>query len=103
LDVHDLYLTSTSPSPSQTLTSIETENEKTTVAGSDTAIDNTTATNGKSTGSVYNYKQLAIDTCDLFMIGGVLRWIPMEPVWIGVLGSISGTLGMHSVWQRVGS
>ncbi|KIX04866.1 uncharacterized protein Z518_05737 [Rhinocladiella mackenziei CBS 650.93] len=47
------------------------------------------------------YKQLAIDSCDLVIPGSILGWTPLDPVVVGIAGSISAVLGASNVWARV--
>ncbi|EXJ86130.1 hypothetical protein A1O1_06500 [Capronia coronata CBS 617.96] len=46
-------------------------------------------------------KQIVIDGCDLLIPGAVVGWVPLDPVTVGMAGSISALLGASDVWARV--
>jgi hypothetical protein len=47
------------------------------------------------------YRQMTIDACDLLIPGSVVGWIPLDPMVVGVTGSLSAVLGASQVWERV--
>jgi hypothetical protein len=47
------------------------------------------------------YRQLLIDSCDLFIPGAAVGWIPSEPLTVGVFMSISSILAMGSMWSKI--
>ena len=49
------------------------------------------------------YRQLVIDSCDLVVPGAAVGWFALDPVSVGVAGSISALLGSSNAWKRVNS
>ncbi|EXJ77592.1 hypothetical protein A1O3_09819 [Capronia epimyces CBS 606.96] len=47
------------------------------------------------------YKQIVSDGCDLLIPASAVGWISLDPVTLGVAGSISAVLGASEVWARV--
>ncbi|KIW95265.1 uncharacterized protein Z519_03849 [Cladophialophora bantiana CBS 173.52] len=47
------------------------------------------------------YRQLAIDSCDLLIPSAAVGWLQLDPVTVGVAGTVSALLGGSDVWQRV--
>jgi hypothetical protein len=47
------------------------------------------------------YRQLVIDSCDLLIPGATVGWLGLDPVTVGVAGSISAFLGGSNAWARV--
>lgn len=53
----------------------------------------------KSRAKIYN--QLLIDTCDLFIPGAAVGWIPVGPILVGTASTISTTVAGKQIWNRV--
>ncbi|OAP60702.1 hypothetical protein AYL99_05704 [Fonsecaea erecta] len=47
------------------------------------------------------FRQLVIDSCDLLIPGTAVGWFRIDPVTVGVAGSVSALLGGSDVWYRV--
>lgn len=49
------------------------------------------------------YRQLVIDSCDVLIPGAAVGWLALDPVTVGVAGTISAIAGATDVWLRVNS
>lgn len=47
------------------------------------------------------FSQLVIDSCDLFIPGAAVGWIPIGPLFIGTASTISTTVAAAQIWSRV--
>lgn len=47
------------------------------------------------------YKQLVADSCDFLIPSAMVGWVRLDPITVGVAGSISALLGGSDVWARV--
>ncbi|EXJ58518.1 hypothetical protein A1O7_05944 [Cladophialophora yegresii CBS 114405] len=47
------------------------------------------------------YRQLVIDGCDLLIPGAAVGWLALDPITVGVAGSISALVGGSEAWARV--
>lgn len=54
-----------------------------------------------SAGLTKIYSQLVIDSCDIFIPGAAVGWIPVGPLVVGVASTISTILAGAQIWQRV--
>lgn len=47
------------------------------------------------------YTQLIIDSCDLFIPGAAVGWLPMGLVFVGTASTVSSLLAGRQIWDRV--
>jgi hypothetical protein len=47
------------------------------------------------------YRQLIIDGCDLLIPGAAVGWLALDPITVGVAGTISALVGGSDAWTRV--
>jgi hypothetical protein len=47
------------------------------------------------------YRQLIIDGCDLLIPGAAVGWLALDPITVGVAGTISALVGGSDAWARV--
>ncbi|OCT51489.1 Peroxisomal biogenesis factor 11 [Cladophialophora carrionii] len=47
------------------------------------------------------YRQLVIDGCDLLIPGAAVGWLALDPITVGVAGSVSALVGGSDAWARV--
>ncbi|KAF2162598.1 hypothetical protein M409DRAFT_68917 [Zasmidium cellare ATCC 36951] len=47
------------------------------------------------------YQQLVIDSCDIFIPGAAVNWIPVGPLVVGIASTISTTVAGYQIWIRV--
>jgi hypothetical protein len=46
------------------------------------------------------YRQLIIDGCDLLIPGAAVGWLALDPITVGVAGTISALVGGSDAWAR---
>ncbi|KIW13098.1 hypothetical protein PV08_08285 [Exophiala spinifera] len=46
-------------------------------------------------------KNIVADSCDLLIPGSIVGWIPIDPVPVGIAGTLSAILGGSDAWARV--
>ena len=49
------------------------------------------------------YRQLVMDICDALIPGAAVGWLSLDPVTVGVAGTISALVGGSDAWARVNS
>ncbi|KAJ9609748.1 hypothetical protein H2200_006076 [Cladophialophora chaetospira] len=47
------------------------------------------------------YRQLVIDSCDVIIPGAAVGWLSLDPVTVGIAGTISALVGGSDAWARV--
>lgn len=47
------------------------------------------------------YRQLVIDSCDVLIPGAAVGWLNLDPVTVGVVGTISALVSISDAWTRV--
>ncbi|KAL2430653.1 hypothetical protein ABEF95_012293 [Exophiala dermatitidis] len=103
LGIYDLWLLSAAESESQPSTSTSTpatENEKATT-GAPAPQNTKDASAQLSSKRRAIYKQIVQDGCDMLIPASIVGWVQLDPVTVGVAGSISALLGASDAWNRV--
>ncbi|EHY56031.1 hypothetical protein HRR83_006588 [Exophiala dermatitidis] len=105
LGIYDLWLMSAAESESQptdtsTTDSGSTENEKAT-KGAQAPQHTKDASAQLSSKRRAIYKQIVQDGCDMLIPASIVGWVQLDPVTVGVAGSISALLGASDAWNRV--
>jgi hypothetical protein len=47
------------------------------------------------------YRQLVIDSCDLIIPGAAVGWLHLDPVTVGIAGTVSALAGGSEAWERL--
>ncbi len=82
------------------------ENEKPTSEGAEGKRDEREASEEKVKSIAKRralYRQLVIDSCDALIPGATVGWLGLDPVTIGIVGTISAIVGGSDAWARVNS
>ncbi|CAK3925622.1 hypothetical protein DOTSEDRAFT_177660 [Lecanosticta acicola] len=97
-----------SVTPSGARTPVDGTTDEKEFSGSSTDVGSESASTAPSVVSTSStksasklYSQLLIDTCDLFIPGAAVGWIPAGPIVVGTASTISTTVAGRQIWKRV--
>ncbi|KAK6380607.1 hypothetical protein LTS17_004807 [Exophiala oligosperma] len=105
LGLYDLVMLDSSPTPAEPVVSEKTKAKVTVKTGrkkASTAVVETkppSAQNQNKRQAIL--KGIVADSCDLLIPGSIVGWIPIDPVPVGIAGSLSAILGGSDAWARV--
>lgn len=105
LGIYDLFMLDSSPATAEPVISEKAKGKVTVKSGGKKASAvieaKPAAQNQNALKRQAILKGIVADSCDLLIPGSIVGWIPIDPVPVGIAGSLSAILGGSDAWARV--
>jgi hypothetical protein len=106
VSLYQLLLSSTglpaSPNPSPSSPNGKSDSSSTsTIANEKTATNESTPPSASSSKTSALWEAIVIDSCDLFLPGSSLGWLPVSTLVVGIAGTTSTTVAGKQIWLRL--